>query len=425
MNNKQSFLNYLLKIGVHEDTPFIEVQKTYMFNLFLLVGFPFAAFSLIVNIYGHYYLPALLNIVQMTIFGIGFRISYLQKWFHLRAGLLLVLAAIAFVSAYYYKNGSEYRLLIMMIAAVVLFDKNWQYLLFALLVSLIFVITRLDDMPLAAMPGDEIVSNIFKILLPLFLFVMCLFYFKHIYFKNLAQLEKANRQLSLAKEQKEKILNAVAHDLRSPISNIASISKMMLQNARVDEDQRELIKLIEHSSDTSLTLINDLMQNSNDIIDPALLEEVDLCQLIRQLIPMLQFRANEKNISIQTEICHYPLTITIDPDRIERVITNLVNNAIKFSHEKSIISIFLRQEEVHALIIVKDQGIGIENEKHEEIFDMFTKAKRKGTAGEKSFGLGLSICKQLIEQHRGSISVESEAGKGSSFIVRLPLRSQS
>jgi hypothetical protein len=205
------FVKQLLEIGIRNDTPFSEMQKTKMFNLFLLIATPFASLALVINFFSGAYTLVFLNILQLTICMISFRVSYTQKHLHLRATLLSVMAVIGVVSGYYFKNGSEYRLLIMMIAAVVIFDKNWQYLLFSMLVSVGFVWIRLDNESFANVPASEIIPTILKILLPLFFFVMCLFYFKYIYFKNLTRLEKAYAELSLAKEQKEKILNAVAH----------------------------------------------------------------------------------------------------------------------------------------------------------------------------------------------------------------------
>jgi signal transduction histidine kinase len=102
------------------------------------------------------------------------------------------------------------------------------------------------------------------------------------------------------------------------------------------------------------------------------------------------------------------------------VITNLVNNAIKFSPAGSVINIQVEKENKNALVIISDRGIGIPKEHHQDIFTMFTHARRKGTAGEVSHGMGLSICKQFVEEHGGYIAMESEVGKGTTFIVRLP-----
>ena len=415
------FLNRILQIGIRNDTPFSEVQKTKMFNLFLLIATPFAFLALVINFFSGAYFLVLLNILQLTICTISFWVSYTQKQLNLRATLLSIMAIIGVISGYYFKNGSEYRLLIMMIAAVVIFDKNWQYLLFSMLVSIGFVWIRLDNESFAKVPTSEMIPTILTILLPLFFFVMCLFYFKYIYFKNLTRLEKAYAELSLAKEQKEKILNSVAHDLRSPISNISSLSKLILENIQTEEEKNELLKMIVYSSDRSLNLINDLLHNNSAILQSVVLQPVDLNQLLSQCHQMLLFRANEKKIDIQIEFWPEILFVNIDSDKTERVISNLVNNAIKFSQENSVISLHLSREENNALLMIKDHGIGIPKENHERIFETFTNVKRKGTAGEKSFGLGLSICKQIIQEQQGTISLESEVGKGSTFFVRIPL----
>jgi signal transduction histidine kinase len=125
------------------------------------------------------------------------------------------------------------------------------------------------------------------------------------------------------------------------------------------------------------------------------------------------------------QYCADDLPVIIDVDRIERVLANLVTNAIKFSRENAEIIIYTRKEPNFALISVTDHGIGIAKEKQENIFDLFGHGMRTGTAGEQGFGMGLSICKQIVEQHKGNITVESEEGKGTAFLVRLPLSNNS
>src|SRR6202042_2421381 len=105
------------------------------------------------------------------------------------------------------------------------------------------------------------------------------------------------------------------------------------------------------------------------------------------------------------------LNINIDRERIERMINNLLGNAIKFSTVGQEIVIELEQKDKTVLITVKDNGIGIPPEMQNEVFNIFGSTRRKGTAGEKSFGLGLSICKQIAEAHDGKIWVQSHPGK--------------
>jgi signal transduction histidine kinase len=111
--------------------------------------------------------------------------------------------------------------------------------------------------------------------------------------------------------------------------------------------------------------------------------------------------------------------LQLDAYKMDRVFSNLINNAIKFSHQQSTIKIELSQAESIATVAVQDNGIGISQEHQEQIFDKFGSIRQDGTAGEKSFGLGLSICKQIVDAHNGKIWVESEVDKGSCFYVQL------
>lgn len=392
-----------------------------MFNLFLVIASPFAIISLAINLAAQAWLPTLFNVVQLCVFAGCFWISKMQKGLQLRPLMLLILCIVAIIAGYYYKNGSEYRLLVMMIAAVVIFDKTWQFLLFAAMVSIAFVWIRLDDQSLADDPHEGLVGGILKMLLPLLLFAMSLFYFKHIYFRNLLQLEKTNEDLSLAKQQKERILNTVAHDLRSPINNIAGISQLILADKNLSVELKELVSMIVHATESSQSLILGLLQSNAPLDYPAVSKKVNLVLFIEECVSLLRLSAVDKGIQIKTAYSDKEIKVDIDTNRIERVLTNLVNNAIKFSTANSVISITVDKEIKDALISIADKGIGIPKESHDKIFDMFTHARRIGTAGETSFGMGLSICKQIIEEHNGTITLESEEGKGTCFFVRLPL----
>lgn len=310
----------------------------------------------------------------------------------------------------------------MIVAAVVLCEKNWQYILFVLFVSISFVAIRLDELPLNTMNDLKIFEKVIKLIFPLGFFSICLYYFKEIYFKNQYKLETAYAELTKNKEERDRILNVVAHDLRSPLSGIAGISKMMLADDKVVEDNKEMFKLIEQSAESTLRLINDLMHTNINSVDQYQFQEIELNKLVQQILQMLVFTAKEKNIIIEANITKQKITLKADKDKIDRVISNLVTNAIKFSKQGSMIHVSLHLNGEFAEIIVKDNGIGIPEYLQGKIFDLFTTAKRKGTAGEKSYGLGLAICKKIVEVHEGFIHVESKEGQGSSFIVKLPIK---
>ncbi|MDP3394888.1 sensor histidine kinase KdpD [Sediminibacterium sp.] len=419
---KSNILFQILSLGNQDDTPFRVAYKNYMFNLFLLLATPFAFLVTCINLYIGAYTLAFFNVAHLLIFVVGYYISYSQKHLDYRPLLLFIGAVISSYTAYMFKNGNEYRFLIMIVAAVVLCEKNWQYILFVLFVSLSFVVIRLDELPLSTMNGLNIFEKVIKLLFPLSFFSICLYYFKEFYFKNQYKLETAYAELTKNKEERDRILNVVAHDLRSPLSGISGISKMMLADDKVVEDNKEMFRLIEQSAESTLRLITDLMHTNINSAEQYQFQEIELNKLVQQILQILVFTAKEKNIIIEVNIAKQKLILNADKDKIDRVISNLVTNAIKFSKPGSIVHVSLHTNDGFAEITVKDNGIGIPEYLQGKIFDLFTTAKRKGTAGEKSYGLGLAICKKIVEVHEGFIHVESKEGIGSSFIVRLPLK---
>lgn len=256
--------------------------------------------------------------------------------------------------------------------------------------------------------------------------------------KNVAALTKLNFEINEQKDQlsyamqaleksnkdKDRILRVVAHDLRNPISGIAAIAQTLTTEEHAIEQRQELIKMIESTSNNSLLLINELL-HSNTGNETLNLQNTNLTAIIRQSAALLQFKAKEKRQIIELNLPNELITTNIDVEKTERALNNLINNAIKFSPANSNIKIRLEREHNTAIIAVKDNGIGIPAKHLEHIFDAFTTLKRKGTAGERSFGLGLSVCKQIIESHKGKIWAESEDGKGTTFYIQLPLSNNS
>jgi signal transduction histidine kinase len=115
-----------------------------------------------------------------------------------------------------------------------------------------------------------------------------------------------------------------------------------------------------------------------------------------------------------------PVYGNLNKERFHRIMTNLLSNAVKFTPTHGTISIKVREGKKDLHVEVTDEGIGIPEKIRPLLFDRFSKARRKGLKGEKSTGLGLSICRQLVEQHGGSINVDSEEQKGTTFHIRLP-----
>lgn len=196
-----------LYLGIPDDASFIERQKGYMFNLFILIGAPFAVLSLIVNLSEQAYFPAFINIIQISCFSLALWITISGKWKQYRVIILIILSIVAMIAAYSYQNSGEYRLLIMIVAAVVLFDRSWQYIIYAAIACAAFVYIRMYQIPdIAELAMEDLIFTGLKIFLPILLYVLSLLYFKIIYFRNLQQLEDTNRALAITTRQKIRYL---------------------------------------------------------------------------------------------------------------------------------------------------------------------------------------------------------------------------
>jgi len=231
------------------------------------------------------------------------------------------------------------------------------------------------------------------------------------------QLQRTLTALEQSEDENTTIMKVVAHDLRNPISGISAIATMMLESGRLSNDDRTMLELIKNSSETSIELVSDLLQIHTQA-EEITKELIDLRQLISKCVDLLYLKADAKGQRIVTQL--QQAAIFANPQKIWRVMSNLISNAIKFSSTGSVINVKLEALENKVRIRVEDHGIGIPDKLKDKVFDMFTEARRTGTAGEQTFGLGLAISRQIIEAHGGTIWFESAPGKGTTFYIELP-----
>ncbi|MCJ0743725.1 sensor histidine kinase [Pedobacter montanisoli] len=241
---------------------------------------------------------------------------------------------------------------------------------------------------------------------------------KKIWSQN-SNMQKTLNALEQSQANNTRMMQIVAHDLRNPIGGIYSIASMMLDEDGRTKEDREGLEMIKTSGKLSLDLVNDLLlahTKTNELEK----EPVDLGDLLQYCVDLLRHKAalKEQQIDLQVNVT---ISVLANQEKLWRVVSNLIANAIKFSPNGSSIQVALQKEAEHALISVKDNGIGIPKEIASKIFDMFTDAKRIGTAGEQSFGLGLAISKQLVEAQGGKLWFESEPESGTIFYVELPI----
>jgi two-component system, sensor histidine kinase and response regulator len=232
-------------------------------------------------------------------------------------------------------------------------------------------------------------------------------------------------QLSKANADKNKFLGMAAHDLRNPLASIRGLAEFLSDGTvgPLSADQRELIDLIHQASQGMVTLVNDLLDvatiESGELkLHPA---PASLADVVEKSITFNALESVRKRTQIVcTERPSAPL-ITVDAEKIRQVIDNLLSNAVKYSPPASTIRVSLALDDDGTQVIcVRDQGPGIPENEHDRLFKDFSRLSARPTGGEKSTGLGLAICRKIVEAHHGTIVAENHPAGGCEFRVHLP-----
>ena len=230
-------------------------------------------------------------------------------------------------------------------------------------------------------------------------------------------------ELELSK-MKSDFVSTISHEFKSPLSSIRQLAEM-LQSGRVPSENRrqEYYDVLVEQSER-LTLLID------NILDFAKIEEgrkkfdfqiVDIGLLLEEIVSVIQDQVRHKDFVIQLETGKSLPAIKAERESLTQAITNLIDNAIKYSGEAKNIIVRAFVEDQYLIITVKDFGIGIRKEEIDKVFERFYRGGDELTRTVKGSGLGLTLVKQIVEAHHGKVSVQSEVGQGSTFMVKLPL----
>ena len=233
-----------------------------------------------------------------------------------------------------------------------------------------------------------------------------------------SDMQKALAALEQSQDENTRLLKMVVHDLRSPMAVTISMIDILLDDEALSASSANILNMMKASNANTLEMVTDLL-NLNVSKDRMKKEKVEMYDLLQYCVQMLRFKAAEKQ---QRIILHsHETTLFVSREKIWRAVSNLITNAVKFSPSGSDILVEMHKEKDAVLIKVKDNGIGIPEALKGKLFDIYSDAKRLGTSGEVSFGLGLAISKQIIEAHDGEIWFQTEVHKGSTFFIKLPL----
>lgn len=244
-------------------------------------------------------------------------------------------------------------------------------------------------------------------------------------FKEIAERKRIEKDLQETNQTKDKFFSIISHDLRSPLSAMIGLSELLANEYdSFDESERKSVINSFRSSISDLyKLLQNLLtwsrsQSGKMQYNP---EIIDLKQIIEDNIDLTSQQANQKSIRIQLNIEHKTIAWA-DKLMIDTVIRNLISNALKYTHRNGLIEISAHNNQSIVTVCITDSGIGMSETTRRKLFKIDEKISLQGTENERGTGLGLILCKEFVTINKGSITVDSELGKGSSFCISLPKR---
>jgi signal transduction histidine kinase len=239
------------------------------------------------------------------------------------------------------------------------------------------------------------------------------------------QLREKIEELEQLNKIKNDFVGMAAHDLRNPLAVVELYSSFLLEAPSSPFSEKEVgfLERIRNQSTFMVNLINDLLDVSK--IEAGRLElkkeNSDYLEFVRDNVSLNSELALRKNISVTCEPKAGSLPLDFDRNKLEQVLNNLIGNAVKFTEADRSIKVTVEERDGQVRTSVADQGQGIPGDELPHVFKEFHRASTRPTAGERSTGLGLAIARRIVEGHGGTIGVESEPGRGSTFFFTLPL----
>ena len=238
-----------------------------------------------------------------------------------------------------------------------------------------------------------------------------------------ATLSYMASELAKSEDNQKKLVANVSHDFRSPLTSIKGYSEAMLDGTIPPEMHEKYLTILVNESERLIKLTNNLLTLNNLNIEGLVLDlsVFDLNDVIRKTAATFEGNCREKKISLNLILTGETMPVKADLGKIQQVLYNLLDNAIKFSNRDSEIRISTTEKHGKVFVSVKDFGIGIPKESIGQVFDRFYKTDLSRGKDKKGTGLGLSIAREIIRAHGENINVTSTEGEGTEFTFSLPV----
>ena len=237
------------------------------------------------------------------------------------------------------------------------------------------------------------------------------------------KLKESEKKLKELNATKDKFFSIIAHDLRSPLSAVIGMSNLIYERS-LENNYTDIVKLAGLSKKSAyqcFDLLNNLLewshaQSGRKEFKPVKLK---LCDVGEEMINLFDLSAREKAIAIQID-CPENIAVYADKNMLKTIIRNLISNALKYTNSGGKIRLSAKRKGQNIELCVKDNGLGMDNIQKSKLFKIGENVSTPGIQNEKGTGLGLILCKEFVEMHGGTITVDSQKGKGSTFFFTIP-----
>ncbi len=219
-------------------------------------------------------------------------------------------------------------------------------------------------------------------------------------------------------------IKSIVHDLKTPITSIIGFIELLKKNSHDEKTTQEFYDIIASESNRLLKMVNDILYTSQHPVEQPKSTAGDVCNInieINKYVKSLAPLAEKNNINIDINVNAKNIYVSMPEVKVARILTNIIENAIKYNKEKGKIFINVQEESDTVVVDIKDTGMGIPEDELDKIFNKYYRSKNSRELGIEGSGLGLAIAKDIVESYNGSINVKSRLGESTEFTIVFPM----